>query len=68
MAKEVENLLKQLPNIVAEEQPESLQPMRSISHQIDLMQGGTLLNKDSYKLTPQQNAEISRQVQELLDK
>ena len=47
---------------------ECLPPIRDISHQIDLIPGAVLPNKVAYKMTPQQNEEIARQIQELLDK
>ena len=48
--------------------PESLPPIRDISQQIDLIPGAVLPNKVAYKMTPQQNEEIARKIQELLDK
>lgn len=66
--KEVEELLNQYKDIIADVMPESLPPIRDISHQIDLIPGSVLPNKAAYKMTPQQNEEIARQVQELLDK
>ena len=48
--------------------PNKLPPVRSISHHMDLIPGASLPNKAAYRLTPTENAEISRQVQELLDK
>ena len=35
--------------------------------QIDFIPGASLPNEASYKMTPKQNKEIERQVQELLD-
>jgi hypothetical protein len=51
-----------------DELPHSLPPMRSVSHHIDLILGASLPNKSTYRLTPQENEEVKRQVQELLDK
>jgi hypothetical protein len=51
-----------------EELPHSLPPMRSMSHHIDLILGASFPNKAAYRLTPQENEEVKRQVQELLDK
>lgn len=47
---------------------DSLPPIKDISHQIDLILGAVLPNKATYKMTPQQNEEIARKIQELLDK
>ena len=38
-----------------------------ISHQIDFVLGASFPNKEEYKLTHDQNLEVARQVQELLD-
>jgi hypothetical protein len=48
--------------------PHSLPPIRSISHHIDLILGDSFPNKALYRLTPQENEEVKRQVQDLLDK
>jgi hypothetical protein len=48
--------------------PRSLPPMRSLSHHIDLIPGASLPNKAAYRLTLQENEEVKKQVQELLDK
>jgi hypothetical protein len=50
------------------ELPHSFPPMRSVSHHIDLIPRASFSNKATYRLTPQENEEIKRQVQELLDK
>jgi hypothetical protein len=51
-----------------DELPRSLPPVRSVSHHIDLIPRSSLPNKVAYRLTPQENEEVKRQVQELLDK
>jgi hypothetical protein len=51
-----------------DELPHSLPPIRSISHHIDLIPGASLPNKAVYRLTPQENEEVKRQVQDLMDK
>jgi hypothetical protein len=65
---EVQELLEEFAGIVVDELPRSLPPMRSVSHHIDLIPGASLPNKSTYRLTPQENEEVKRQVQELLDK
>jgi hypothetical protein len=51
-----------------DELPCSLPPIRSVSHHIDLILGASLPNKATYILTSQENEEVKRQVQDLLDK
>jgi hypothetical protein len=55
-------------DIVVDELPNSLPPIRSISHHIDLIPGASLPNKEAYRLTPREYEEVKNQVQELLDK
>jgi hypothetical protein len=50
---EVQELLDNFVDIVVDEMPNSLRPIRSISHHIDLIPGEILPNKVAYKLTPQ---------------
>jgi hypothetical protein len=61
-------LLEEFVDIVVDELPCLLPPIRSISHHIDLIPGASLLIKASYRLTPQENEEVKRQVQDLMDK
>jgi hypothetical protein len=68
LSEEIQELLEEFVDIVVDELPHSLSPMRSMSHHIDLIPGASLPNKATYRLTPQENEEVKRQVQELLDK
>ena len=65
---EIQAVLNNFVDIIVDELPNELPPMRSVSHHIDLILGASLPNKAAYRLTPQENAEISRQVQELMNK
>jgi hypothetical protein len=65
---EIQELLGEFADIIVDELPRSLPPMRSVSHHIYLIPGASLLNKATYRLTPQENEEVKRQVQDLLDK
>jgi hypothetical protein len=65
---EVQELLENFDDIVVGELPKSLPPIRSINHHIDLIPGASLPNKATYRLTSQENEEVKRQVQDLLDK
>ena len=60
--------MENFADIVVDELPSSLTPIRSINHHIELILGESLPNKETYILTPQENEEVKRQVQELLDK
>jgi hypothetical protein len=68
LPKEVQELLANFVDIVVDELPNSLPPVRSISHHIDLIPGAILPNKATHRLTTRENEEVKNQVQELLDK
>jgi hypothetical protein len=61
-------MLDNFADIVVDERPNSLPPIRIIIHHIDLIPGKSLPNKVAYILTPRENEEVKNQVQELLDK
>jgi hypothetical protein len=52
LPEEVQKLLEELVDIVVEEVPRSLPPIRSVSHHIDLIPRASLLNKEVYRLMP----------------
>jgi hypothetical protein len=68
LPEEIQELLEEFTNIVVDELPHSLPLMKSVIHHIDLIPGASLPIKAAYRLTPQENEEVKRQVQELLDK
>ena len=68
MPKEVQELLEEFQNIAADELPDKLPPKRSISHHIHFIPGASLPNKAAYRMSPKDNEEVHKQVQELLDK
>jgi hypothetical protein len=68
LLEEIQELLGEFTDIIMDELPRSLPPMRSVSHHIDLIPGASLPNKAVYRLMPQENEEVKRQVQDLLDK
>jgi hypothetical protein len=68
LLEEIQKLLEYFPDIVVDELPCLLPLIRSISHHIDLIPGASLPNKATYRLTPQENEEVKRQVQDLMDK
>jgi hypothetical protein len=61
-------MLENFADIVVDELPNSLPPIRSIIHHIDLIPGASLPNKEAYRLTPQGNEEVKQKVHDLLDK
>ncbi|XP_057846065.1 uncharacterized protein LOC131055599 [Cryptomeria japonica] len=65
---EVQGILNEHLDIVASDFPSELPPMRSISHHMDLILGDNLSNKTAYRLTPMENEEIRRKVEDLLKK
>eukprot|EP00253_Pinus_taeda_P033085 PITA_33085 len=66
--KQVENNEIEFTDIVVDDFPDKLPPKRSISHHIDFIPGASLPNKAAYRMSPKDNEEIRKQVQELLDK
>jgi hypothetical protein len=52
LSEEVQKLLEEFADIVVDELPRSLPPIRSVSHHIDLIPGASLPNKATYRLTP----------------
>jgi hypothetical protein len=61
-------LLEEFVDIMLDGLPHSLPPIKSINHHIDLIPGESFPNKETCRLTPQENEEVKNQVQELLDK
>jgi hypothetical protein len=59
---EVQELLEEFADIIVDELPRSLPPVRSVSHHIDLIPGASFPNKSAYRLTPHENEEVKRQV------
>ena len=49
---EIQELLGEFVDIIMDELPRSLPPMRSVSHHIDLIPGVRFPNKVMYRLTP----------------
>eukprot|EP00253_Pinus_taeda_P009358 PITA_09358 len=65
---EIQELLKEFQDIVVDDLPDKLPPKRSISHHIDFIPEASFPNKAAYRMSPKDNEEIRKQVQELLDK
>eukprot|EP00253_Pinus_taeda_P011532 PITA_11532 len=65
---EIQQMLEEFTDIVVDDLSDKLPPKRSISHHIDFIPGASLPNKEAYRMSPKDNEEIRKQVQELLDK
>jgi hypothetical protein len=64
---EIQALLDEFSDIIPEELPKVLPPMRNIQHAIDLVLGATLPNLPAYRISPEEHKELRHQVQGLLD-
>lgn len=62
LPEEIKTLLNDSADIIVDELPNALPPIRSISHHIDLISREIFPNKVAYMLTPQENEEVGRQV------
>ena len=60
------DFLKEFLDNVSNNVPGRLLPLRKISHQIDLILGAHLPNKETHRMTQTKSEELNRQVQELL--
>ena len=65
---EVKNLLDDFIDIVPDELPSKLPPLRDIQHAIDLVPSSQLPNLPHYRMNPKEREKLNRQVEELLDK
>ena len=63
---EIAEFLNEYKDIIADDLPDGLPLVRSISHCMDLIPGASFPNKAPYRLTPIENEELNRQVHELL--
>ena len=64
----IKPILEEFSEILTQDLPGKLPPMRDIQHAINLMPGATLPNLPHYIMNPTEHAELQRQVGELLDK
>ncbi|GKV14324.1 hypothetical protein SLEP1_g25219 [Rubroshorea leprosula] len=65
---DIRSLLEEFSNVVPNEIPPGLPPMRDIQHAIDFITRSIIPNKHAYRRNPQEYAELQRQVKELIKK
>ena len=68
LPKEFQEMLSEFSDIMVDDFPNELPPKRDISLHIDFIPGASLPNKVAYRLTPQENEEVRRKFEGLLDK
>jgi hypothetical protein len=66
ISSEIQHLLKEFKEIVADDLPTGLPPLRSISHQINLTPRSSFPNKEPYRMTSTESEEVNTQLHELL--
>jgi len=66
--KELASILEKFQDIMPDEMPHQLPPMRDVQHAIDLIPGSSLPNLPHYRMSPAENEELNRQVQQLMDR
>jgi hypothetical protein len=64
----VVSLLQDFKDILPEEVPHGLPPIRGIEHQIDFVPGASIPNRPAYRSNPEETKELQRQVEELMEK
>ena len=63
----MKNLLDDFVDMVPDELPNELPPLRDIQHDIDLVPGSQLPNLPHYRMNPKERDELNRQVEGLLE-
>ncbi|GJZ12883.1 hypothetical protein Tco_0548113 [Tanacetum coccineum] len=61
-------ILEEFADVVPEELPSGLPPVRDIQHCIEFIPGASIPHKVAYRMNPREHEELQRQVQKLLEK
>ena len=64
----IKPILEEFKDVVPEEIPHGLPPVRDIQHHIDLVLRAILPNTTTYRMSPKEHEELQRQVDELVQK
>ena len=64
----VKSLLQEFDDVIPEEVPDGLPPLRGIEHQIDFILGAAIPNRPAYRSNPMEMKELQKQVEELMRK
>ena len=59
---ELASMLEEFQDIMLDEMPKQLPPMRDMQHAIDLIPGSTLPNLPHYRMSPIENEELNRKI------
>ncbi|GJV17113.1 putative CCCH-type zinc finger family protein [Tanacetum coccineum] len=62
------NLLNKFADVILEEMPPGLPPMRDIQHGIDFIPRASIPNKAAFRMSPKEHKELQHQVEELMAK
>ncbi|PKU66458.1 RNA-directed DNA polymerase [Dendrobium catenatum] len=65
---QVHELLQEYTDVLAEEIPPGLPPERAVQHAVEFIPGAIIPNKPSYRMRPDEQIELKKQVEELLSK
>lgn len=65
---DVKPILSEFEDLIQDELPDTLPPLRDIQHAIDLVPGSSLPNLPHYRMNPTEHVELKRQVDDLLRK